>query len=172
MIKNDKQYQVTKSRLKEFKDMLYDVLSNNEINVDPIYRKIEEDAVKSQITQFEKEIEEYEFLKNGEVNYIYVDSLPNFYEALIKARIVKGWTQAELAKHLELKEQQIQRYELCNYSTASIARINEVASALNIDISPLKIKIAQPEFNISPELNAEIINGYNKMKETKSVLQF
>ncbi len=173
MIKNDKQYQVTKNRLKEFEDTLSEILNDSENNLGPIYRKIEEDSIRSQIAQFEKEIKEYEFLKDGQINQICIESLPNFYEALIKVRIIKGWTHAELAKRLELKEQQIQRYELCNYSTASIARINEVASALNINVGPIKVKIAQPEFDCFGEFNTEeILNGFNKIKENGTLIHF
>lgn len=171
MIKNDKQYHVTKSKLTEFIDALNQSLQSNDQDIDPIYRKIEEDAIKSQIAEFEREIEEYEFLKKGNINFIYVDSLSNFYEALIKARIVKGWTHADLAKRLELKEQQIQRYELCNYSTASIARINQVACVLDIKMKPFKVKLTQPEFSLPEGFNAErILGAHNKLKEKRSLL--
>jgi transcriptional regulator with XRE-family HTH domain len=145
MIKNDKQYQVTKSRLKEFCVMLNDI-RENDAQVDPLYQKMEENAVLSQIIRFKKEIEDYEILKSGATIYISIDSLPNLYEALIKGRIIRGWTQAELAKQLNLKEQQIQRYELSNYETASISKIYEIASVLDIDIKDLKIKVKEHEF--------------------------
>jgi len=171
MIKNDKQFQVTKNRLKDFKDMLYTLESSTDDSIDPIYKKIEMDAVQSQINVFSKEIEEYELLKQGKVNYVYVDSLPNIYEALIKARIIKGWTQAELAKHLKLKEQQVQRYELDNYSTASINKISQVATALNIDFKSIKVEIAQPKFNLPADLDSEsLLDGYNKMREKRTLL--
>jgi HTH-type transcriptional regulator/antitoxin HipB len=162
MIKNDKQYQVTKNRLKEFEGMLEEI--DNE-NLDPIYKKIEMDAVQSQIIQFEREIEDYESLKQGKLNHIYVESLSNFYEVLIKARIIKQWTHADLAKRLELKEQQIQRYEMENYAGASILRITEVASALDIDMKPIKVKFAPTVFNLPAELGNEVPNAFKKMKE-------
>jgi transcriptional regulator with XRE-family HTH domain len=170
MIKNDKQYQVTKNRLKEFRSIL-DELENGNDNLDPIYKSIENNAVQSQINQFEQEIGEYEFLKQGHVNHVFVDSLSSLYEALIKTRIIRGWTQADLAKHLELKEQQIQRYELCNYSTASIARINQVASTLGLDIKRIKIEVSQPIFNLPDGLDTEmILNGFNKIKDNGTLL--
>ncbi|MDE3213154.1 MAG: helix-turn-helix transcriptional regulator, partial [Bacteroidota bacterium] len=132
MIKNEKQYQITKNLLKEFQDSLLEISQSNATQMDPVYKKIQEDSIKSQIHTFEGEIAEYETLRNGSAPFISVNSIANFYEILIKARISKGWTQADLAKRLEMKEQQIQRYEFGNYSTASLARIIEIASALEI----------------------------------------
>ena len=57
-----------------------------------------------------------------------VSSLP---ETLIKARIARGMSQRELAERIGLKEQQIQRYEATNYSSASLSRIRAVVSGLN-----------------------------------------
>jgi len=171
MIKNEKQYQVTKTRLKEFRDSLNALISNDENDSDPIYRKIEQDALQSQILEFENELYEYEVLKKGQVSYICIDSLSNFYQALIKARIAKGWTHADLADSLELKEQQIQRYELCNYSTASIARISQIATALGIEMRPFKVMVSQPKFSIPDGFDREkIFNAHRRIKEKRSLL--
>jgi transcriptional regulator with XRE-family HTH domain len=53
---------------------------------------------------------------------------------LIRARIARGLTQRDLAIKLGLKEQQIQRYEETDYASASLARINEVIRALDIEV--------------------------------------
>jgi len=166
MIKNDKQYQITKTLLTDFKKTLEEILNETDESIDPIYKKIEEDSVKGQIKVFEKEISDYEFLKQGEANFICVDSISNLHELLIKARILKGWTHAELARRLDLKEQQIQRYEFSNYSTASIARVNQVASVLDINNCPFKIKLSkQPVFTQPQEYDDEMIsNAFQKMK--------
>lgn len=143
MIKNDKQYQVTKSRLNDFKESLQAL--DHEEAVDPLLRELHYGSLKSQIIEFEKQISEYELLKEGAINYVFVDNLTHIYEVLIKARIANGWTQANLAKRLHLKEQQIQRYEICNYSTASIERIIEIANALNVQIEKIKVKVREPQ---------------------------
>lgn len=174
MIKNDKQLQISKKLLNEFNTTLYDILNHYEELIDPIYKKIEEDAIKSQINVFENEIKEYELLKEGNVSYIWVAPFVNLHEILIKARIIKGWSHAELANRLDLKEQQIQRYEFSNYSTASIARINQVAAALDIDVKPIKVKVSQSDFFEKPkEINNEQINNaYNKIKQSRCLLTF
>ena len=174
MIKNDKQLQITKNRLMEFKNAIDELTNSNDTDIDPIFKKIQHDAITCQIIEFEKEIAEYELLKAGNVDHIYVNSLSNFYEALIKGRIIRGWTQAELARKLDLKEQQIQRYELCNYSTASIDKINQVASVLEIDMKPIKIKFSQPSLFAIPEGidDSMILNALNKIRSNRSLLTF
>jgi transcriptional regulator with XRE-family HTH domain len=146
MIRNDKQYQVTKSRLSDFRESLQ-VLEGQEI--DPLLKELYLNTLKSQVIEFEKQIIEYEFLKEGTTNYVVVNDLSHIYEVLIKARIAKRLTQADLAKRLELKEQQIQRYEMSNYSTASISRIIEIANALDIRIEKFKVTVKEPEFTFS-----------------------
>jgi transcriptional regulator with XRE-family HTH domain len=51
---------------------------------------------------------------------------------LIKARIAAGITQKELAAKIGVQEQQIQRYESDRYASASLARLTQVAHALEI----------------------------------------
>jgi HTH-type transcriptional regulator/antitoxin HigA len=46
-----------------------------------------------------------------------------------------GWSQKQLADVLNLKEQQIQRYESEEYGSASLKRLSEIADALNLNIS-------------------------------------
>lgn len=165
MIKNEKQYLITKGKLKEFEGMLIDLQTNK--NADAIYQRVQEEAVKSQILKFKEELSEYESLKSGEVSHIFVHSLTGIQEALIKARIIRGWTQGDLAERMELKEQQIQRYELSDYSTASVARIAEVASALDIDFETIKVKVKEPDL-ILPEglINENLL----KVRERRALL--
>jgi transcriptional regulator with XRE-family HTH domain len=47
----------------------------------------------------------------------------------------RGLSQRDLAGKLDLKEQQIQRYESEEYASASLRRLAEVANALNLNIS-------------------------------------
>lgn len=169
MIKNDKQYQVTKKRLKEFSDALLDI--SNQKGIAPLLQQIQESAIKSQIEDFEREIIDYESLKNGMVNYILIDSFENLYEALIKGRLAKGLSQGELANKLKLKEQQIQRYEACNYSTASLPRITQIAGELGVSFYPIKVKFKEPHFFLPTELNEEkVIRAQKLLKDRKTLI--
>jgi HTH-type transcriptional regulator/antitoxin HigA len=52
----------------------------------------------------------------------------------VKARIVRNWTQKELAERLGLPEQQIQRYEATLYKGMALERLQEVADALRVGV--------------------------------------
>jgi transcriptional regulator with XRE-family HTH domain len=141
MIKNDKQYQVTRSRRKDFQEALVQLET---IEMDPLLRELQTNAIRSQIESFDAEIAEYDELKKGKCRYIEIASFSQVSEALIKARIGTGLTQAELAARLEMKEQQIQRYESSDYAAASMARLTEVASVLGMRSTPLRFQLPPP----------------------------
>ena len=145
MIKNDKQYQVTKSRLQDFKKSMQELETQE---IDPLLKELQQKAMASQIIDFEEEIKEYERLKEGFTNYVSAENLSDIHEVLIKARIAKKMTQADLAECLEMKEQQIQRYEISNYATASMGRIIEVADALDLRFDRIKARVRSADLVI------------------------
>ena len=129
------------------------------------------DAIQSQLHQFENEMKEYELLKSGRLNHVVINSFSNFYEVLIKGRIIKKWSHADLAKQLKVKEQQIQRYEGNNYSSASIDRISEVVAALDLEIQPIKIKVTDVKFMLPKgEDRFRINEKLNAVRERQSLL--
>jgi DNA-binding XRE family transcriptional regulator len=155
MIKNDKQYTITKSRLNDFKESLSAL---EQQHLDPLLKELHSDALKSQIEEFEKSINEYEYLKKGNPTYLFADSLSDINETLVKARIAKRLTQSDLAKRVNLKEQQIQRYEISNYSTASMDRIIQIADALDLQVEKFKIKVNNTPFEIPDDVDGQIIS--------------
>ena len=96
----------------------------------PLIAKAQHDAVKSQLADLESELREYESLKAGAFQLDELNLVEELPTVLIKARIAQGLSQRELAEHIGVKEQQIQRYEATDYASASLARIREVANAL------------------------------------------
>lgn len=164
MIKNDKQYQVTKSRLNDFKESL---IALEQDKIDPLLKELYNNSLKSQIIEFEKLVADYELLKEGQVNFVIVDNLSNISEVLIKARIVKRLSQSDLAKSLDIKAQQIQRYEISDYSTASIGRIFEIANVLGIQFGACKIKLNEPHWKIPDGINEKKIM---RIRTEKSLL--
>ena len=78
---------------------------------------------------------EDERLQSGEITTFTARSLHGIAELLIKARIARGWTQAELGDALDMAVQQVQRYEATGYASASLARLSDVATALGVEIT-------------------------------------
>ena len=93
------------------------------------------DAVRSQAGDLEAEIAEYEELRAGATTSFTANSLADLAKVLIQGRIARGWSQRRLAEELGIAEQQIQRYEANGYATTSLARLCEVAAALDLQIT-------------------------------------
>jgi len=88
MIQNERQYKVTKAKLKDLEQELLALLQNRELpmNTHPRLMKMQSAALEDQIQVMYGEIAEYENLKDGKVR-ITIDRLSELPIALIKARI-------------------------------------------------------------------------------------
>jgi HTH-type transcriptional regulator/antitoxin HigA len=75
-----------------------------------------------------------------------LEDLPSI---LIRARIVKGFSQRQLAEAIGLKEQQIQRYEAEEYASANLQRLAEIANALGLNISEIAEFRAKPQQSLN-----------------------
>ena len=137
MIKNKRQYKITKAQVARFSNALESLRQRpeNEDSLHPLVAKAREDALSSQLADLESELREYESLKAGEFHLDSLRVVADLPSILIKARIAQGLSQKELAERIGLKEQQIQRYEATDYASASLARIKEVASAFGVEIN-------------------------------------
>ncbi len=134
MIKNERQYRLTKAQLKRFAQTLAALRRQRAagtIGVHPLIAKAQEDALASQIADMEGDLREYESLKAGRFPRDQLGLVAELPELLVKARVAQGLSQRELAMRLGLKEQQVQRYEATNYGSASLSRILEVVNALS-----------------------------------------
>ncbi|WP_148701800.1 XRE family transcriptional regulator [Candidatus Nitrososphaera evergladensis] len=101
--------------------------------IDPLLLKLGREAIQNQVEELQKELTEYEDLRQGgRLPLIELHSLEQLPRALIKARISLGLSQRELADRLNIAEQQIQRWESTEYSSASLGKIKEVLRALNM----------------------------------------
>ena len=132
MIKNERQYRITKAQAKRFSQTLADLqkrCSESE-GIHPLIAEAQENAVKSQLKDLKEELREYEILKAGKFPGDELSVVAQLPTVLIKARISRGLSQKDLAERLGLQEQQIQRYEATEYASASLTRIKEVAGAL------------------------------------------
>jgi transcriptional regulator with XRE-family HTH domain len=130
MIKNAREYQITKAQVARFERALVGL----EPGVDPALAELEADAIRGQLSDLRAELEEYDELTSGRRTIVEVGDLADLPRALIQARIAGGLSQRELAERLDLKEQQIQRYEATEYASASLARLLEVVRALNVHL--------------------------------------
>jgi ribosome-binding protein aMBF1 (putative translation factor) len=133
MIKNERQYLITKTQANKFKEAIA-AFDAKAPDAHPLLVKAQREALESQLKELEAELSEYEKLRSGKLKKLKKSSFQNLPLALIRARIVKGLTQKDLARKLGVKEQQVQRYEETDYASASLSRVNEVIKALDIEV--------------------------------------
>jgi Zn-dependent peptidase ImmA (M78 family)/transcriptional regulator with XRE-family HTH domain len=136
MIKNERQYRITKAQAEKFEQALAELIQVSATSAEEnlSLHQMQEDALRSQLAELRDQLEEYEALQSGSCDVLTIESFDEFPRALIKARIGAGVSQRELANRLSLKEQQIQRYEETEYASASIERVRQVIKALGVRI--------------------------------------
>ena len=132
MIKNKRQYRIAKAQAAKFDAALktFGSKSRKDQSTHPKLIKAQKDAIQSQLDSLNGELREYEELQSGRVpapDLGYIAVVPR---DLIRARIACGLTQKDLAKRLGMAEQQIQQYEAKDYESVSLARIAEIAKAI------------------------------------------
>lgn len=139
MITNQRQYRITKAQLNALRGALrtFDLREAAKRTGSQALARAEYDALDSQVEELAEQVSEYEALRWGTVAILKARSLEELPTILIKARIAKRLSQRRLAEILGLREQQVQRYEAENYASASLRRLAEVASALDLGISEI-----------------------------------
>jgi ribosome-binding protein aMBF1 (putative translation factor) len=131
MIQNQRQYKITLSWIEKFEKAVEEVDQSEKIkDLHPKLQQAHKDGLQGQLDTLREEVATYECLTQGKQKELPVESFGTLATALIRARIVAGLTQKQLAERLNLKEQQIQRYEATGYRSADYARIEEVMNAL------------------------------------------
>ena len=133
MIKNERQYRITKSQARRFSRALQSLRQRESLppETHPLIARAQVEAMESQLEDLKQELRAYEQLRSGNFDWPALDLVARLPHVLIKARIARGLSQRDLAHRLGLKEQQIQRYEATDYSTANLARIVAVVNALH-----------------------------------------
>jgi ribosome-binding protein aMBF1 (putative translation factor) len=136
MIKNERQYRITRVQAEKFTHALSQFVEEPEerAQVHPLLRKAQEEGLRSQLADLQAQLEEYEAIRSGKRGTLELESVEELPHVLIRARIAAGLSQKDLAKRLGLKEQQIQRYEATEYASASFARVLDVVRALGITV--------------------------------------
>ncbi len=135
MIKNERQYRITRSQAEKFEESLVHMEREGQSEgVHLLLHKAQVDAMRSQRDSLRQELAEYEALRDGGTRAFPAGSFDELPRTLIKARIAAGLSQRELAERLGLKEQQVQKYEATEYTSASLARVRAVIRALGVTV--------------------------------------
>jgi transcriptional regulator with XRE-family HTH domain len=139
MIKNERQYRITAAEIERFAKALsgFEAKPPTESDIHPVMWAAERQALESQLQELRDEAQAYEALKAGERRAFPIRTWEDVPRALIEGRIAARLTQKDLADRLSIPEQQVQRYEATDYSSASLARIQNVAEAIGLQLEGL-----------------------------------
>lgn len=135
LILSEKQRHGTLSEVEKFKRAVTEIESA-ELE-EEWHREVLTAAIQSEIENLQRQISEYDLLKSGGIAFAKSFSLERLPDVLVRARIASGLTQTDLATRLELKPQQIQRYEASDYQGASLARLIEISRVLGVCVEAL-----------------------------------
>jgi transcriptional regulator with XRE-family HTH domain len=172
MIRNEKQYQNTKKILKGLEDSLleYQKKFNDGGKDEDSSYFLGMKNIESMIRKQQADIAEYENLQSGKMSTVTMNMLGEIPEILIKARIAKKWTQAQLAERVGLKEQQIQKYESTDYAGASTWKLLYIIDALEVTISPVSVQVSKPKFDTGEK--AELVSDRQRQLNEGKTLWF
>lgn len=151
MIKNDRQYRITRSQADRFRRSASEVrekLASASDEDDSLKLELQLSALEGQLADLDSDLRSYESLQRNRNESMEITSLSELPAVLIKARIASGLSQKQLAEKLNLKEQQIQRYEATDYAGASLQRIDQIIQALGVR---LRKQLFIPEVAVTPE---------------------
>jgi HTH-type transcriptional regulator / antitoxin HipB len=133
MIKNERQYKITRGRADELSNAIGDLQrAPLSAGLQPEMRELQLDALRGTLGDLEAELADYNSLHDATL--IEATGIAQLPTALIRARIACGLTQRQLAERVGLHEQAIQRYEASDYATVSFARLVDIADALDLTI--------------------------------------
>ena len=135
MIRNDKEFRHSKEQLSELQAELQKLSEGRHSAERGEVASAVIDALRMQSEDLEREISEYDDLKEGRLFSFGAEDLDALGEIVTKARIACGLTQAELGQILGMTQQQVQRYERDGWQKISLWRLAEAADALGLDLS-------------------------------------
>jgi HTH-type transcriptional regulator/antitoxin HigA len=146
MIANDTQYKITRRAAEELRAALENRDVGEIKDVHPLLVEAHWAGMADELASLEAQISDYENLKAGEEPPFLASSLEEIPDLLVRVRIARGLTQRALAELLEIKPQQVQRYESERYRSASFERILSVARVLGISLgNETNIEASAPE---------------------------
>ncbi len=148
MITNERQYRMAKTWIERFEQAIAAKDAPNTAHIPETIKRVMHADYQDTIDALREDVTAYEALRMGQGGPIIVRTLDALPDVLIQARIAAGLTQKQLAEQLELKEQQVQRYEQTRYASASWTRLLEVATVLGVRlIDPAHLEIAPFRLN-------------------------
>jgi DNA-binding Xre family transcriptional regulator len=133
MIKNEKQYNITRKKLQEFNESIL----KKQSSPTPLPAKERLILVSLQLMQeqFVNEIEAYERLRSNRDDFLEERRIDELPDLLIEFKIHSRMTQKEFSQKVGMKEQQLQRYEAENFQGISFKNLLKILHAIGLEVT-------------------------------------
>ena len=133
MIKNEKQYKITKKKLQ----VLYEEIDRIKAGHEHLPAKDELTLVSLELfqQQLENQIDTYDLLKELNSPFLKERSIEDLPELLIEFKIRQGLTQKDFARIAGMKEQQLQRYEAEGFNSISFKNLLKILHAVGLEVT-------------------------------------
>ncbi|MCX6316368.1 MAG: helix-turn-helix transcriptional regulator [Bacteroidetes bacterium] len=132
MINNEKQYKISKRKLRELNAQIDKISKDTAQN--PLRNQLIRASLNNSKKEIENEISRYETLKKkneGVLNERLIAELPS---VITEYKIVSGLTQKQLSHILGLKEQQLQRYEATGFKSVTFKKLLKFLDMIGLEI--------------------------------------
>ena len=133
MIKNEKQYKITRNKLAGIQEEIVRIKSGNDEGL-PAKEKLILVSLEMMKSQMESELAEYDFLKKKRVDHLKARRISDLPSVIIEYKIHSGMTQKEFSKKIGMKEQQLQRYEAEDFRSISFKNLLKILQAIGLEI--------------------------------------
>lgn len=133
MIKNEKQYKISKRKLKELNVQIGKV--ENDLSQNPLRNQLILTSLNNARKEIETQIRQYESLrlkKNPVLKERQIADLPS---VITEYKIAAGLTQKQLSHILGLKEQQLQRYEATGFKSVTFKNLLRFFDRIGLEIT-------------------------------------
>ena len=132
MIKNEKQYKISKKLLSEINEDVDRLQKDNSQN--PLRIKLLLASALNMQKEIEQDILLYETLKKDKKGILKERLFSELPTLLTEYKIKSGLTQKEFAERLGIKEQQLQRYEADNFKSVTFKNLLRYLDAIGLEI--------------------------------------
>ena len=132
MIKNEKQYNITRKKLAEVNEL---ITIEKPLASKSLQKELFVTSLLRIKNQMQDEVNQYEKTKHKGISSKRKISITKLPDILIEYKISKKLSQKDFSAILGIKEQQLQRYEAEHYATVSFRRLLEFVEKTNLDIT-------------------------------------
>lgn len=151
MIKNEKQYKISKRKFRELRAQIDKITKDTEQN--PLRNQLILASLNNTKTSIESDILLYESLKKKKEGTLKERLIAELPSIITEYKIVSGLTQKELSQMLGLKEQQLQRYEANGFKSVTFKNLLKFLDLIGLEIRIKETRMTRSRSRLAKRKN-------------------